>query len=744
MVEFNTPALQRYRAWRYTKDRLATSSIAVGGSGVLATILTIFIYLVYEVTPLFDSASVDADKVSFQVEQSGKTWYLAMEEQAEVAMRLNNQGEVSFFTVADGQTLNTIKLPLGGELQGVAVQADESRSFAVGNDAGQVLLAQHNYRITYPGDKRLISPYLSYPDGEKPLLLDEKKRALKHLAYGETESASFYAAFVGEQLMVWKISKEENFLSGEMVVSRHQAIAPNISGNIKSMLIDSSGQWLFVLSEEQRLSVLNIDDIENDEVSIVDTVDLSASPVTEMKLLLGGISVMLAHESGSISQYFLARNEKRQWYMAQVREFEHSQSIGFLLMEQRRKGFLSIDNEGYLSIFNSTSQRELFDKKLFKQAPVAAALSPRAKTLLVETAPGQYRVVGIHNEHPEVSFYTLWQKVWYESYDEPEYIWQSSAANNDFEPKYSLMPLSFGTLKAAFYAMLLGAPLAVCGAIFTAYFMAPAMRKRIKPLLELMEALPTVILGFLAGLWLAPFMEANLAAVFSLLVFLPIGILFTSFLWIKMPSNIRFAVTDGWEALLLVPVVIFIAWVCIAANGYIEMAFFGGDMRIWITHNLGISFDQRNALVVGVAMGFAVIPTIFSIAEDAVFSVPKHLSFGSFALGATRWQTLVGVVLPTASPGIFSALMIGLGRAVGETMIVLMATGNTPIMDVNIFEGMRTLAANIAVEMPEAEVNSSHYRVLFLAALVLFMFTFIVNTVAELVRQRLRKKYGQL
>jgi len=124
--------------------------------------------------------------------------------------------------------------------------------------------------------------------------------------------------------------------------------------------------------------------------------------------------------------------------------------------------------------------------------------------------------------------------------------------------------------------------------------------------------------------------------------------------------------------------------------------------------------------------------------------VPKHLSNGSLALGASQWQTLTRVVIPTASPGIFSALMIGLGRAVGETMIVLMATGNTPIMDMNIFEGFRTLSANIAVEMPESEVGSSHYRVLFLAAFVLFLFTFVFNTIAEIVRQRLRNKYGSL
>ena len=182
----------------------------------------------------------------------------------------------------------------------------------------------------------------------------------------------------------------------------------------------------------------------------------------------------------------------------------------------------------------------------------------------------------------------------------------------------------------------------------------------------------------------------------------------------------------------------------LSMSGHLENWFFGGDMRLWISNDLGIAFDQRNALVVGLAMGFAVIPNIYSIAEDAVFSVPKSLTFGSLALGATPWQTLTRVVILTASPGIFSALMIGLGRAVGETMIVLMATGNTPIMDMNIFQGLRTLAANVAVEMPESEVGSTHYRVLFLSALVLLSFTFVMNTLAELIRTRLRKKYASL
>jgi phosphate transport system permease protein len=165
------------------------------------------------------------------------------------------------------------------------------------------------------------------------------------------------------------------------------------------------------------------------------------------------------------------------------------------------------------------------------------------------------------------------------------------------------------------------------------------------------------------------------------------------------------------------------------------------DFRYWWPQTLGIGFEQRNSMVVGFAMGFAVIPLIFTITEDALSNVPETLRSASLALGASRWQTAFKVVLPTASAGIFSALMIGLGRAVGETMILVMATGNTPIMEMNIFSGMRTLAANIAVELPEAPQHGTLYRTLFLGAMVLFLMTFLVNTAAELLRHRLREKY---
>ena len=245
-------------------------------------------------------------------------------------------------------------------------------------------------------------------------------------------------------------------------------------------------------------------------------------------------------------------------------------------------------------------------------------------------------------------------------------------------------------------------------------------------------------------LWLAPFVEQHLPGMFVMICFVPLSILLAAAGWEFVPNHIRHKVPDGWEAALLIPVIIIAVAFSIQISAPIENVFFGGNMPLWLSTEMGITYDQRNSMVVGFAMGFAVIPTIFSISEDAIYSVPKQLTTGSLALGATSWQTMVRVIILTASPGIFSAVMIGLGRAVGETMIVVMATGNTAIMDMSIFEGFRALSANIAVEMPETEVDSTHYRILFLGALVLFAVTFFFNTIAEVVRQRLRTKYSSL
>jgi phosphate transport system permease protein len=216
------------------------------------------------------------------------------------------------------------------------------------------------------------------------------------------------------------------------------------------------------------------------------------------------------------------------------------------------------------------------------------------------------------------------------------------------------------------------------------------------------------------------------------------------FVWARLPKRWVARLPDGSEMLWIGVAIAAAMAACVAAAGPLEAALFGGPFPAWLERATGLGFDQRNAVVVGIAMGFAVIPIIFAISEDAFSNVPPELAAGSLALGANRWQTVVRVVLPTASPGIFSAIMVGFGRAVGETMIVLMATGNTPILDWSPFNGFRTLSANIAVEVPEAPHGGTLYRTLFLAALLLFAMTFLVNTAAELVRDRLRRRYGRL
>ena len=464
--------------------------------------------------------------------------------------------------------------------------------------------------------------------------------------------------------------------------------------------------------------------------------------VTALTMLSGGFSLVVGTDRGELAQWFPVRTEGTNFALTRIRGFEPMPAaVTVLAPEFFRKGFIAGDAQGHLGSYFATSERLLFRDKLGDAPLVALGVPPRGNGYLAQDAAGKVHAAAVENHYPEVSFSSLWQKVWYESYEAPDYVWQSSAANADFEPKFSLAPLTYGTIKAATYAMLISVPLAVLGAIFTAYFMTPRMRTLVKPTIEAMGALPTVVLGFLAGLWLAPLVENNLAGVLMSILLLPAAMVLAAYLWHLLPESLTGRIGAGWEAALLMPVLVVVVWALFQLGHPVEAAFFGGDMPHWLSNELGIKYEQRNSLVVGIAMGFAVTPTIFSIAEDAIFEVPKSLTSGSLALGATPWQTLVGVVLLTASPGIFSAVMIGLGRAVGETMIVLMATGNTAVMDFSIFSGFRTLAANIGVEMPEAGVGETHYRLLFLSALVLFALTFFFNTLAELVRQRLREKY---
>jgi phosphate transport system permease protein len=411
---------------------------------------------------------------------------------------------------------------------------------------------------------------------------------------------------------------------------------------------------------------------------------------------------------------------------------------------RRDKGFVTADAVGQIHVHYGTSGQTLLTLAADRGRLAAVAIAPKADGVLAVDAAGSVTHWQLDNPHPEATLRTLFGTVWYEGYSEPAYAWQSTGGTDDFEAKLSLTPLIYGTLKGTFYALLLAVPLALLAALYVSEFMHPTLKAYLKPVVEIMAALPSVVLGFLAGLWLAPMVERVVPGLFLLPLVLPVVILAALLGWRTVPRTFRSRMRQGSEVFLLLPVVMIGVALAFALGGLVEARLLSGDYRGWLLSALGLTYDQRNSLVVGVAMGFAVIPIIFTIAEDSLTNVPQHLRAGSLALGATRWQTALRIVLPTASPGIFSAIMIGFGRAVGETMIVLMATGNTPVMDASIFSGFRALSANIAVELPEAPEGGTLFRVLFLAAFLLFCLTFVVNTVAEIVRLKLRRRYRYL
>ncbi|MEQ8861407.1 MAG: ABC transporter permease subunit [Pseudomonadales bacterium] len=704
--------------------------VALGGAAVIAAIALIFFYLLWVVAPIFAGAEVETGER--YVLDPAEPLLVEANDSEEIAVRVAASGTATFFEIDGGRVRD--RVDLGRELTAVQPLADQTGMYAILDADGAMSFIQATYPISFAGENRTITPKLDFVFEDA--WLDVGAVDAFDVHYGNFEV--LIATVNGRQLSVRRYRDAEPGFELEFP----QRGQYQLRRAYDRLYFGPRGRWVYLVSHAGAVEVVDLTRPTAPAELYVGRIAAEDSRISDVAPLLGRYSLLVADQQGRISQWFMIRGEFGQ-SLEQVRHFDLGAPARRIIPEPRRKGFAAIDAQDRLHLFYTTSARDLARHDLLPAEVAAASITPRSDLLLTASPDGTVQGYHLKNEHPEISFSTLWSKIWYEGYEEPIYSWQSSSADNDFEPKFSLTPLLFGTLKGAFYAMVVAVPVAIMGALYTAYFMAPAMRRIVKPGIEIMAALPTVILGFLAGLWLAPLIEANLTAVMAILLVMPAGTLLTAWLWSRLPERLT-RPFGGWYGLLVLPVLIGTVWLAFALGPWIELSLFGGNAQAWILENLGLNYDQRNALVVGLAMGLAVIPTIFSIAEDAIYGVPTHLINGSLALGATPWQTLMRVVILTASPGIFSAVMIGLGRAVGETMIVLMATGNTPVMDMNIFEGMRTFAANIAVELPESEVGSTHYRILFLAAMVLFLLTFVFNTVAELVRQRLRTRYGNL
>jgi phosphate transport system permease protein len=229
-------------------------------------------------------------------------------------------------------------------------------------------------------------------------------------------------------------------------------------------------------------------------------------------------------------------------------------------------------------------------------------------------------------------------------------------------PQFGNIPLFLGSLYVTIGAIVICVPIGVGSAMFIAEVAPSYLKHVLKSLVEILAAIPSVVLGFIGIIWLGPFLRNAL--------------------------NLNTGMCGLTGSLLL---------------------------------------------------AFMALPTVISISEDALIGVPKTFKEAAFGLGATRWQTLWRIVLPSASSGIIAAVMLGIGRVIGETMVVMMVTGNSPVIPKSLLAPLRTMTATIAGEMGETVSGSEHYFALFAVGLILFIITFIINFIADVCLRRARK-----
>ncbi len=721
-------------------DRIARWGVTAGGMTVILGVLGILVFILVEVAPLLRRARVSPAGVAAVAGPPLRA--IVADEYRTHLVGLGDDGAVRSIRLDDGAA--SIGASVLDSATGRVVRIEPvpgSSVLTASTSLGWVVVVPVLFETSFRGQDRRIEPRVQVVI---PLDADPSRKPVAvFAARHDTEAGTTTAAALladGSLAVVRRDATRNPITEQETVTSsRHTIVAPP---GLTHLVLDSDQKNLYGGASDGRLFWWTLDD--GAPRGPARSVEAGPAAVTAMSLLVGDRSLVVGQADGSLSVWFRIRRDDQTLDLSKIREFPRLPgAVRMIAPSSRDKGFLAQDESGQIGLYYSTSHRVMWRGASPVHDATALVYTQKADGAYV-AGPGRVGGLRIRNSHPETSIEALFAGIWYEGYDEPAFVWQSTGGTDDFESKLSLTPLVFGTLKGTFFSLILAIPLGVLGAMYASQFMHPTLRRFVKPTVEIMAALPSVVLGFLAGLWLAPRLETVFPGLMLMVPVLTILVLAAGRLFSLLPRSVRGRLPAGIEVSLYIVALVAGISLCLRLSGPIESLLFAGNFQDWLRHTTGLAYDQRNAVVVGLAMGFAVIPIIFAIAEDAFSNVPTNLVSGSLALGANRWQTVTRVVLPTASPGIFSAIMVGFGRAVGETMIVLMATGNTPILDWNPFNGFRTLSANIAVEIPEAPQGGTLYRTLFLAALLLFVVTFLVNTVAELVRQRLRRRYAAL
>ncbi len=693
-------------------------------------------------------------------------------------------------------------------------------------------------QLTPAGQLRLISIEV---DLSEPITTGGSPSPVVLVDYIRDDTAEKVAVLRGDgRLVMGSITSKKNMMTGKIrrSVDTYELPMPADRKHERplKLVLGLNGRMAYLLYADGGMVRLGLDDPSRPVVAENRRLFSDNTGISTARMLLGQTTLIVADTQGGVSGWFPIKPEGRGALgkdgLELVRAHEmrsHADAVRQIAISSRDRQFLTVDEKGSIALRHMTSGTTQHEFEAPGGVVRMIAFSPKTNSILAMGGDGKVTTWSLHNPHADGSIAQMFGKLHYEGYPEPAYVYQSSAGTQDAEAKISLVPLVFGTLKATLYAMLFAVPIAIMGAIYTSEFMSPHLRAVVKPTIELMASLPSVVLGFIGALLLAPLVENALWAVLLVFIAVPVGLIILGMIWqllppratLGFPAGLKFAImvltiivgavltwlsapavewvlfhkigraadfkdwlarspgsvgTPGWIVLLapLVGVGLslgFNGWIRPrmsvyrqqerrVALGVTELGRFAGLAMLTLVICWGLGsvltsvwdlrgvlfgpYVQRNSLLVGLMMGFAIIPIIYTVSEDALGGVPATLRSASLGAGATPWQTAIRVVLPVATSGIFSACMIGFGRAAGETMIVLMLSGRTPIIDLSLFSGLSALSANIATEMPEAAINSTHYRLLFMSTIVLFVITFVVNTAAEVVRLRFRKRACQL
>lgn len=844
-------------------DRIADWGITIGGLMVIVAVFGIMVFLAQVVVPLFLGGDV-RDTRTYQITPAKPVAWISTDEYQTIGIRIADDGRISSFHLDTGTPLDSVELDFAGRQITAMGSTADGYNLAFGFEDGTVQFGVIQPKIEIlPGDALPTAAnklndrdltdgnavYSRIPGNQlrrvslettldEPQAISEAGRPIRAIDYriggtAERPTRSFVTVDGDGVARVSRTETTVNLLTRQARTRVLTSTLPDLPGGIRvtELLMTSRADQVYVADENGTIYRYDTRDFAAPVLAETMKAFPGAERLTVLGFLNGEQGLVAGGSEGSVRIFYRLQPEnagtKDGYRLTLIRELEpHTAPVVNFAASQRNKSLVTMDLDGNVWLRHNTSEQTLLklERDALTDEGTQMLLAPRNDAILIADRTGQINYWTFQVPHPEVTSRTIFGKVWYEGYDGPSYTWQSSSGTDVFEPKFSLTPLIFGTIKATVYSLLFAIPIALLGAIYTSEFVHSRIRGTVKPVMEMMESLPTVVLGFIAALLLAPIVETWIAAVLLAFGALPLSLMLAAYLWQALPSQMKLRL-DGIPKFAMMFVVIGLGcYIAYAAGPLFENVFFYGDLKAWTNGDIGtglpflflvllplsflgvsyvfgrtvgttyrlalrdmpqnraslvdlgrwlamlvaagvvsyilaasltaIGYDprggvvdtyvQRNALVVGFVMGFAVIPNIYTLAEDALNAVPSSLRAASLAAGATPWQTAMWVVLPTAMSGVFAAVMIGMGRAVGETMIVVMAAGNTPILDWNVFNGLRTLSANIAVELPEAVQGSTLYRMLFLAALTLFAMTFVINTVAEVIRQRFRKRAFQL